>query len=374
MLANFRAKEPDGKGIRLSSVFSTGVLKLTGVFFFTILFLVSCDKKVEPKESKKERAIKVKTLELKSVKWTKRFSVKGYTEAVHSLEVKPEVSGRVTGVFKGEGERVKAGEPLAKIDGRDFEIRLEELKHRRNSLLYRLTALEKSYERRDRLYKRELISREEFEKIESDYRSLKEDLKSVEAQISATQRELAKTLIVSPFEGYILKKSVEVGDVVSPQSRLFTLVKLSPLWFTFRVPYDRLGYVSKGTEVSLSLPDLELKGKVDHVLPSADRDRLFTVRLLLENRDLSLKPLTYGIVHIPEGEVVAFKVPEQTVQVSQKRSFVWKVENSRAKSMDVEVLGHEGDQVVISGNLKEGDKVVVEGFMFLYEGAKVIEE
>ncbi len=338
-----------------------------------LIALISCDDKKSKGAKRKEREIEVKTMPLKPIRWTRSVSVKGYTEAVHRVAVRPEISGKVVEVLKEEGEGVKRGELLVKIDQRDIKIKLRELKHKRESLRFKLSALEKAYQRRKRLYERELISREEFERFEADYKSLREELASLEARISALKRELDKTSVSSPIDGYVLSKKVEVGEVVNPQRELFALVKLSPLWFTFRVPYETLRYLQKGKEVKLSLPDRELKAKVEHVLPAADRDKLFTVRLRLENRGGEIKPMTYGVVHIPQGEIRAFRVPEQAVQVSERRSFLWKVENSRVKSVEVKVLGHAEGSVFVSGNLKEGDRVVVEGLMFLYEGAKVVQ-
>jgi RND family efflux transporter MFP subunit len=362
--------------LRHYDTMDTMKLRLALSLVLLILLATSCDKAgIGEKKTLKERIVEVKTLKLTYTDYRDSFSVKGYTEPVYSIDIKPQVGGKVLRVLKQEGDSVRKGELLLIIDPRDIELRLRNLLHEKEALSVKLRTAERAFRRRENLYRRELISREEFERFEGEYRSLVANLKALESRVELLRRELEKTRILSPERGFILHRYVQEGEVVAPQSRLFTLVKLSPLWFTFRVPYEDLRYVREGKFVSVHIGDMKLVAGIDHILPSADKDKLFTVRVKLDNVEEKMRPLTYGVVHVPKEEIRAFRIPEQALQVSQRKSFLWKVENSRAKSVSVKVLAHRNGYVfVTSPQLKEGDRIVVEGFVFLSEGVRVKEE
>jgi len=276
----------------------------------------------------------------------------GFFEAVFTVEVTPEVSGKVVRIFAEEGDRVKKGEPLLKIEDSVYRKAYEEA-------LWELRQAERDYEnqkalleRRKALYRKELISREEFEEVRTRVEVLKARIESLKVRLESRKLDLERTLLKSPLEGVILSREVGVGDYVTPQRVTYVILRTDPLRFVFKVPQEIVSYLRRGSPLE--------------VVANGRRVR--------ENREGFFKPNAYGEVSFSFKRIRAVPVPEQAVQFSRGQSFLWVVRESRALKVPVRVLRHEGDRLLVLGDLKEGDRVIVEGLLFLYEGAKVVEK
>jgi len=350
------------------------IWSMTGqsVIALIVLILLSCGTRDE-KPLRGERVFDVKTQRVVYTVSSLKHRVGGYLEAVHSVSVKPEVSGRVLEIFAEEGDTVRKGEPLIRIEDETYRKAYEEV-------LWELRQAERDYEnqkallqRRKALYEKELISREEFEEVRTRVEVLRAKIESLRVRLERRKLDLDRTLLRSPMNGVVLKRSVSVGDYVTPQSEVYRILRTDPLRFVFKVPQEMVSYLKPGTPLEIEIAGERIKTKVSYVSPSADENRLFTVKALLPNRSGLLKPNTYGEVTFSFRNVRAVPVPEQAVQLSQRQSFLWVVRDSRAVKVPVQVLQHEGDRLLVVGDLKRDDRVVVEGLLFLYEGAKVRE-
>jgi len=336
------------------------------------LILLSCGSGGE-KPRKGERVFDVKTQRVVYTVSSLKYRVGGHLEAVHSVSVKPEVSGRVLEIFVEEGDTVRKGDPLIRIEDETYRKAYEEV-------LWELRQAERDYEnqrallqRRKALYEKELISKEEFEEVRTRVEVLRAKIESLKVRLERRKLDLERTLLRSPIGGVVLRRSVNVGDYVTPQSEAYRILRTDPLRFVFRVPQEIISHLKPGTPVEIEIGSRRIRTEVSYVSPSADENRLFTVKALLPNGDGLLKPNTYGEVTFGFRSIRAVPVPEQAVQLSQRQSFLWVVRDSRAVKVPVRVLQHEGDKLLVVGDLKRGDRVVVEGLLFLYEGAKVRE-
>ena len=341
------------------------------VTLLLVLFLLGCGG--EKKEEPKERVFEVRTMKVSFTEIPLSYTTTGFLEAVHRVEVRPEVSGRVVEVLAEEGDLVKEGDPLLRIDESVYRKAYEEA-------LWRLREAEKDlenakavYERRKKLFEKELISEEEFEEIRTRLETLKARVKRLRASLERRRLELERTLVRSPVEGVVVSRWVDVGDYVTPQTKAYDILKLDPLRFVFKVPQELLPHLRLGKFVKVKVGSREIRAKVVYVSPTADVSRMFTVKAKVRNRKEKLRPNMYGEVSVETGRVKAVLVPEQAVRLSQRQTFLWVVRDSRAVKVPVRVVAHKEGLSAVTGELKEGDRVVVEGYMFLYEGAKVVE-
>jgi membrane fusion protein (multidrug efflux system) len=337
-----------------------------------VFLFLSCGKE-EPKKISKERVFSVRTVTVQEGEFYTLFRTSGHFEAVHSVRVRPEVSGRVEKIYGEEGDRVKAGQSLLKMEDSLYRKAYEEALYKLKRAEKELRNAEALYRRRRSLFEKELISREELEEFETRFESLKAELESLRAIAERRKIELERTVVRSPIDGFVLKRMTEEGDYLTPQREAYEIVKLSPLRFVFRVPQEIAKTLKKGQRVLIVSGNRKIEARVTYISPSADRSRLFTVKALVKNTDGSLKPGTYGEVLFEHEKVRAVSLPEQAVQLSQRQSFVWVVRNSRAVKLPVEVISHREGEVLVRGEFKEGDRVITEGILFLYEGAKVEE-
>ncbi len=337
-----------------------------------LLLLTACGGE-EKTKVRGDGVFEVRTLKVKLEPYPLEYRTSGYFESVQSVDVKPEVSGRVREIYAEEGDRVKKGDPLLKIDEEVYRRSYEEV-------LWRLRQAEEDLKkesavssRRKRLYEKELISREEFEEVSTRVEVLKAKIEELKALLKRMKLDLERTLVRSPTEGVILSRLVNVGDYVSPQTVTYSILNDKKLRFVFKVPQELSPRVKVGGTVEITVSGRRLNARISYVSPSADRARLITVKALVPSEGFLLKPNMYGEVVLTYGRTEAFKVPEQALQLSGTQSFLWVVRDSRAVKVPVKVLSHRDGYLFVEGGLSEGDRVVVEGLLFLYEGAKVRE-
>ncbi|WP_457600557.1 efflux RND transporter periplasmic adaptor subunit [Hydrogenivirga sp.] len=340
------------------------------ILLLALLFSCGGEKK---EAGRKERVFNVKTQAVEQGEFYIKFRTSGYFEPVHRVLIRPEVSGRVVRLYAEEGDRVGEGAPLLKIEDSLYRKSYEETLWKLEQAKRQLLKVKAVYERRKRLFEKELISREEFEEVRTEFDVLEAQIESLKALLARKKVELDRTLLRSPLKGYVLRRLVDVGDYLTPQREAYELVRLSPLRLVFSVPQEVVGTLKLGKPVRIKTEGLNLTAEVSYVSPSADRSRMFTVKALLPNPQGSIKPNSYAEVSFDYKRVRAVSVPEQAVQLSQRQSFVWVMRESRAVKLPVEVVAHEEGRVLIRGEFRGGDRVIVEGTLFLYEGAKVSE-
>ena len=338
-----------------------------------LFILLSCSKEEKREVSKKERIFHVRTLQVEVKELYTQYRTSGYFEAVHRVALRPEVSGRVKELFVEEGDYIRKGQPVLKIDDSLYRKAYEEAFWNLERARRELRNLKSIYERRKKLFQKELISKEEFEEAKTRFEEAKARLESLSASFERRKLELSKTLLRSPTDAFVLKRNVNLGEYVTPQKVVYELVRTKPLRFVFKVPQEMVGFLEPGKEVSIESGNVKLKAKVSYISPSADERKLFTVKVRVDNPN-GLRPGVYGDVAFNYKKVKGVLIPEEALQLSQRQSFVWVMRNSRALKLPVEVVAHREGKVAVHGPFKEKDRIVVEGFMFLYEGAKVIEE
>ncbi len=344
------------------------VIALMGLVFL----LASCSP--ERKESPRgEKIFEVRTLPVTYSTSYLEYKTGGFFEAVFTVEVAPEVSGKVVRIFAEEGDQVKEGDPLLKIEDSVYRKAYEEA-------LWELKQAQRDYEnqkalleRREALYRKELISKEEFEEVRTRVEVLRARIESLRVRLESRKLDLERTLLKSPLDGVILSRGVSVGDYVTPQKVTYVILKTDPLRFVFKVPQEIVSHLRRGTPVEVVADGRRVRAEVTYISPSADSNRLFSVKALIRNGEGFFKPNAYGEVFFGFKRIRAVSVPEQAVQLSRGQSFLWVVRESRAVRVPVRVIRHEGDKLLVVGELKEGDRVIVEGLLFLYEGAKVVE-
>ncbi len=340
--------------------------------FLFILLSCSAEEKREV-SNKKERIFYVRTLQVEVKELYTQYRTSGYFEAVHRVTLRPEVSGRVKELFVEEGDYIRKGQPVLKIDDSLYRKAYREALWNVERARRELENLRSVYERRKKLFEKELISKEEFEEVKTRLEMARARLKGLTASLERRELELSKTLLRSPVDAFVLRRTVDLGEYVTPQKEVYELVKTEPLRFVFKVPQEVVSLLSTGDIVTVESGKVKVRAPIYYISPSADERKLFTVKVRVDGQ-AGLKPGTYGEVSFDYRKVKGILIPEEALQLSQRQSFVWVVRNSRALKLPVEVVAHREGKVAVRGPFKEKDRIVVEGFMFLYEGAKVTEE
>jgi membrane fusion protein (multidrug efflux system) len=288
----------------------------------------------------------------------------GQIEAVQSIELRPEVDGRLVEIFMREGAEVARGTQLFKIDDAELRAQVARLEAERDRAVQAL-------ERTRRLIEQNASSEADLEAAEANARS-------TQAQLDLQQVRLDRTVVRAPFSGLVGARLVSLGDYVTTSTRLVTLQTVDPQRAVFRVPERYAQRLELGQEVTFrvaALPDVEFTGVVDFVDPVvALPARTITVKAEVPDPDRDLKPGMFIEVRLAtDVRPDAVLVPEDAILPLSGADFVWVVSEGTASRRQVELGVRMPGFVEVLSGVDAGERVVVGGLERLSEGIPVMD-
>ncbi|WP_297228441.1 efflux RND transporter periplasmic adaptor subunit [uncultured Desulfovibrio sp.] len=305
--------------------------------------------------------------------------VVGNVKASASVAVTPRVTGEIREVHFTEGQDVKAGDPLITIDTRPFEAVLRE---KRGLLAKSQAQLNKALDDRGRYGKLVgggYVSRESYEQTATEAAALKATVQSDKAAVESAELDLSYCRVTAPISGRVGALAVDKGNMVqgNASTPVVTIDTLSPIYVTFSVPEVHLSVIlERMRHGPVHFTASPTGGKAERgLLTLVDNEvdtRTGTIRLrgTFANEDRSLWPGQFVTVDLPLGRAEnALTVPSTAVQSGRDGAYLYLAgPDDTAVLRKVRVLfEHEGTSVV-EGDLKEGDRVVVEGIVRLAPG------
>ncbi len=321
--------------------------------------------------------VKVERVERRGI--AKTLSFVGNLEPMDRATIVPDISGKLYKIYVDVGDRVRKGQVLAELDHRHIDLQLEQAKAGFEVAKANLNDAKTNYLRMEKLYKENAISSQQFEKVKLAYEAAHSQFQQAQAALNLAQYQQDVSIMKAPFDGVIVERLAEEGDVVNPmmggfgsRGGVLVLMNFSRIKIDLDVSERDIFSIKKGQiaylEVS-SLPGKKFKGSVSIVNLAADPDtKTFKVRTEFDNPDLLLKPGVFGTVIIEtetRNNVIAIK-KEGLIEDS-----VFVVENGKTFKRSVKTGLRNSVHVEIVEGLKEGEVYVVEGNLGLKEGANV---
>lgn len=290
------------------------------------------------------------------------ISSTGQIEAVQSIELRPDVEGRITAILIREGAYVARGTGLFRID--DAELRAQADRARADRDLAR-----QNLDRTRDLLAQNASSPAELERAEAAYRSANASLALLEVRVN-------RSTVRAPFAGVMGQRFVSLGDYVTTSSRLASLQTVDPERAVLTVPERYAAALKRGQKVNFrvaALPGREFTGTVDFVDPVvAMPGRTITVKALVPNRDRSLQAGMFIEARLATAtRPSAVVIPEDAVLPLQGSTFVWVVKDNKASRRQVELGVRTPGFVEAKTAINAGDMVVVGGQERLQDGAPV---
>jgi membrane fusion protein (multidrug efflux system) len=286
----------------------------------------------------------------------------GSLRSDESVTIRPEVAGRIASIGFREGQQVRKGDVLVKLDASINEAEVQQA--RANLKLAR-----SKYERAVDLAKSNFISGQARDEAENN-------LRVAEAALALVEAKHAKTEIRAPFSGVIGLRAVSVGDYVKEAQDLVNLESIDLLKVDFRLPEVYLREVQSGQPLQITLdalPGKTFEGRVLAVNPLVDAaGRAVVVRAQVRNSDASLRPGMFARVRLitsDQGDAVV--VPEQALVPLGTEQFVFKVVDGKAVRAKVEVGQRRGGKVEVRTGVAAGDIIVTAGQVRLRDGVPV---
>jgi membrane fusion protein (multidrug efflux system) len=184
----------------------------------------------------------------------------------HFVLLAGKVAGYVTDVKVVEGQKVKKNDVLAEIDSRDYENTLRQVSSTLISVEARKKDAEKSYKRLSELYSKGVVAQQQFDTASANFSEIKANYDAISAQVAQAQLNLDNTKIRAPSDGFIAKKSVEVGQFAAPGVPLVGFVDGRERWVTANFKETEISRIRVGAKVKVSLDavdDKSFHGKVE---------------------------------------------------------------------------------------------------------------
>ncbi|MGO1751811.1 MAG: efflux RND transporter periplasmic adaptor subunit [Psychroflexus sp.] len=296
------------------------------------------------------------------------IEVQGDVETDKNILMYPEFSGVLDRIYVEEGDRVKKGQLLARIDDGGLSEEMEELKTK-------LKLSETRFERQKRLWDQNIGSEIQFLEAETSYQSLK-------SSQSRLQKQIDKTEIRASFAGTIDSKMVDQGQVVSPgQTPIFRLINLDESYIYAQIPEKFLNAVEVGTLVKISISSIQesFDSKIIQVANFIDpNNRKFMVKIEIPENVKNLKPNLVALIKIndytsKEAIVISQSNLQETAGGDQM-AYVFEPKDDKtgvARQIRIETgRSFHGYLEVLEG-LEEGQYIITEGARSVKEGEKL---
>lgn len=283
-------------------------------------------------------------------------------EADGESEVVAKVGGEIVELLVEEGDNVKAGQSLAKLDGDILRLEMQQS-------LANLAKLEQEHNRNIDLHERGLISAGAFE-------TTKYELDSLRAAANRSRLEYSYTNIVSPIDGVVADRFVKLGNTISVDDPVFRVTDLDPLLAYLHVPEKDFRKIVVGQVARVhfdALPDQAFESRVERISPTVSSDTgTFKVTIEITDDSGMLKPGMFGRFNIVYDERHGvLQAPRSAVVNSDIGRVIFVAEDGIAKRRRVETgYSNEGNIEILSGVADE-DLVIVVGQIGLKTDARI---
>ena len=326
--------------------------------------------------------------------------VVGTLAAVDEVTISSEADGKVSRILADLGDRVKAGQALIQLDREKQQYNFDQQRAALARALAQYGAPDPAapaghredagraegaggagagqagcYDRAEELHKRQLVPQQTLDDAattlqskQASYDSSLQNAKNLRASIQASEasmkladRQLRDTEIRAPFDGYVEKRLVNLGELVKSQMPVMAVVRVDPLKVIAEIPEKMAPWIKEGQPVQLHVdayPDKTFTGKVSRISPAVNTaTRAFPFEALVPNDDALLKPGTFARVHIESGKIDdVLTLPYAAMQYRYGVNRVFVVDGDNLAARELKVGDRLGDRIEIISGVKAGDR------------------
>jgi RND family efflux transporter MFP subunit len=323
-----------------------------------------------------DTVLSVKVAEAQYVDIVPSLNFNGTLEGQTSATIGAKISGRIEQVLVQEGQQVKTGDPLVKLEAIELanSVRQAGDSVRKAQANYELAL--NDYNRYQILYDKGAVSEQQLDNAKAKLKTAEADLSSATANQRSTQQQFSYGVINSPVDGVIANRTATVGQVVSPGASLMVVQDINQVYAVVNVEQKDLGRVKLGQKASVSVdayPDKVFNGVVEVMNPEAgSASRMFRTKIKIDNSDGELKPGMFAKVALSTGVgAQTLTVPQSAVVQKQGLYYVFTLESNKAVRRQIEIGDITGTAIVVKAGLEPGQQVIITNVNRLKEGESV---
>ena len=311
----------------------------------------------------KEQAIHVQADTLYVENINAKFLYSGTFEPYKETKISAELQGKINTLLVDVGSVVIKGQTLVQLDHSLLKLQVQ-------TIDLQVEGLEADVNRFIILSKADAIQGVQLEKAELG-------LKSAKVQRAILLEQINKTTIKAPFQGVVTAKLSEEGAFAAPGVPLLQITDITNLKFTVNVPENDLRQFKLNHSYTITAdayPEISFTGKVTMIGSKANMGSSFPIQFTLNNTsDLKIKSWMFGKVNVENAnQEMGIIIPASAMVGSAIQPQVYLVKNGKSVMQNISISKNIQNKVVVSSGLKEGDVMVTNGFINLYDGANII--
>ncbi|MCT4593797.1 MAG: efflux RND transporter periplasmic adaptor subunit [Anaeromicrobium sp.] len=314
---------------------------------------------------------RVKEMEVEEI-----IHLTGTIEEKEKAFVSSKIAGKVNLIKGKDGDSVKRRQLLLTLESEDYENNMKLAKATLEKATANFHSTKINYERVKRLYDQGVVSKSEYDNVNTLYLLAKADLTSAETGVEIAKDTLGNTSVFSPMNGVITRKDVSIGQVLSPGMELMEIRDISSVYMIVNIKQSNLSKVKLNQEVKIeidSYEDKKFKGSIKEIGTIAkESNRTFRTKILIKNEDFLLKPGMFASCHIKTGnEDRMVYIPVKSLLGREGEYYTYVIDGNKAKRVSVEIGKIINDNVVIKSGLQKGQVVAGTNLNQLKDGELV---
>lgn len=307
------------------------------------------------------------------------FRIPGYVVSMKQVRGQ---DGRMRDL--AEGDRVSRGTVLVRIRSSEYQDKVRQASSHSAATEAIAQKAKLDFDRATRLYDSQSITKPDFDAARAQYDATQSELHAARAATSETEIALRDTSVVAPFDGDIVKKSVELGAFVGPGVPAFALAKTDVAKIVVGVPDTVVRSIKLGEPVEVAIdafPARTFRARISRMSSAADAiTRNFDVEIAIPNRDHLLKVGMIGSLQLADGSggtrASSLQVPlSAIVQAKDGKYAVFVISSSStgqvASLRSVEIGAVNGTDITVVSGLSAGDRIITTGANLLKDGQRV---
>jgi HlyD family secretion protein len=304
------------------------------------------------------------------------LTASGYVVAQRKASVSSKGTGVLVYLRVVEGDKVKAGQIIARLDDRDIVAQLDQAKSNLQLYKAQLKETENNYNREKELFDRGLSSQQDLDQAEANYKSLLANIDIAQAGIRAAEVALENMIIRAPFDGTVLTKNAEVGEIVAPfgasttsRAAVVTIADMNSLMVETDVSESNIEKIKQDLDCEIALdayPDKSYQGYVFKIVPTADRSKATVlVKVGFKSYDNRVLPEMSAKVSFlsktkeaEENQLPVLTIPLSAVDEVNDKKIVYLVKDDKAVQKEITTGRLLGNYVEVISGLIEGEEII----------------
>ena len=323
------------------------------------------------------RNVRVEKARIAAISLNEEYA--GTVKPLEEVDVASTIGGRVEEVYHDVGQSVNQGEVLFTLKADAQQTTEAEAAVSQAQLQYNYAR--DYYNRLKGVFDQGGISQQDMDKAETDCQSALVDLNSAQENLNLISNNSPGTargnlVVTAPISGIISARNISAGEMTSASVIAFTIMKPGKMYVEIGVADQVIDKIANGQKLRVVIDALEstkIDGQVDRINPNVDaKTKLYNVRIILPQPQQKLSAGMIAKVLVPADQKArALQIPNQAIVVEQGKSVVYTAVNGVVKKRIVRTGIETETMTEITGNLKNGDLVIIEGQHLLQEGEKV---